>query len=448
VSVTVGAIDFGASSIRVCRVTFGDGPPELEVVHRHAHAPLHDGTHLRWDWSRLVAEVERGLELATAAGPLASIGIDTWGVDYGLLDHRGELVEPPISYRDPRTDGYQSVLAHIGEERFFRTTGLQALQIDTIFQLAAHDREQLARAHHLLMLPELLVHHLTGVVTAERSSAGTTGLLDLATGTWSPALADAIGIESSVLAPVQPAGTPVGSWRGIPVHLVGGHDTASAVLAGAQHDGPFVATGTWLLVGREQDEPDTSAAAFAAGLGNELGALGGVRLLRNVAGWWLVEECRRQWGDVDLDELLAHAALIASVPIGDALDPRLLAPSDMATTLADLAGLPDPTDRAAITRCAVESMAASAAQVIASLPGVDRDRPVHVFGGGTRSTLLLDALARRTGREVRVGPIEAAALGNALVQALALGVFATLHHGRATLVARPQRVPEEAPSER
>ena len=447
-SVTVGAIDFGASSIRVCRVTFGDGPPELEVVHRHAHAPLHDGTHLRWDWSRLVAEVERGLELATAAGPLASIGIDTWGVDYGLLDHRGELVEPPISYRDPRTDGYQSVLAHIGEEHFFRTTGLQALQIDTIFQLAAHDREQLARAHHLLMLPELLVHHLTGVVTAERSSAGTTGLLDLATGTWSPALADAIGIESSVLAPVQPAGTPVGSWRGIPVHLVGGHDTASAVLAGAQHDGPFVATGTWLLVGREQDEPDTSAAAFAAGLGNELGALGGVRLLRNVAGWWLVEECRRQWGDVDLDELLAHAALIASVPIGDALDPRLLAPSDMATTLADLAGLPDPTDRAAITRCAVESMAASAAQVIASLPGVDRDRPVHVFGGGTRSTLLLDALARRTGREVRVGPIEAAALGNALVQALALGVFATLHHGRATLVARPQRVPEEAPSER
>src|SRR4051812_35677583 len=138
VSVTVGAVDFGASSIRVCRVTFGDGPPELEVVHRYEHAPVHDGTHLRWDWSRLVIETERGLELAIAAGPLASIGIDTWGVDYGLLDQRGELVEPPISYRDPRTDGYRSVLQRIGEERFFTTTGLQALQIDTIFQLATH----------------------------------------------------------------------------------------------------------------------------------------------------------------------------------------------------------------------------------------------------------------------------------------------------------------------
>jgi len=448
VSVTVGAVDFGASSIRVCRVTFGDGPPELEIVHRHAHAPVHDGTHLRWDWSRLVAETERGLELATEAGPLASIGIDTWGVDYGLLDHHGELVEPPISYRDPRTDGYRSVLERVGPDRFFATTGLQALQIDTIFQLAAHDREQLARAHHLLLLPELLVHHLTGVVTAEPSSAGTTGLIDLASGTWSAELTEAVGVDPAVLAPLQPAGTQVGNWRGIPVHLVGGHDTASAVLAGAEHDSPFVATGTWLLVGREQDEPDTSAAAFAAGLGNELGALGGVRLLRNVAGWWLVEECRRQWGDPDLDDLLAHAASIAPVPVGDALDPRLLAPADMATTLADLAGLPDPTDRAAVTRCAVESMAASAAQVISSLPGADRDRPVRAFGGGTRSKLLLDALARHTGRDVRVGPIEAAALGNALVQALALGVFATLDDARATLVARSQRVPEEEPRER
>jgi rhamnulokinase len=447
VSVTVGAVDVGASSIRVCRVTFGDGPPQLEVVHRHSHAPVHDGTHLRWDWSRLVAEAERGLELATTAGPLVSIGVDTWGVDYGLLDHRGELVEPPISYRDPRTDGFRSVLERIGEEHFFTTTGMQALQIDTIFQLAAHDRGQLARAHHLLMLPELLVNHLTGAMTAEPSSAGTTGLLDLATGTWCVELADAVGIETSLLAPLQPAGTEVGTWRGIPVHLVGGHDTASAVLAAAEHDSPFVATGTWLLVGREQDDPDTSSAAFAAGLGNEPGALGGVRLLRNVAGWWLVEECRRRWGDPDLDDLLAHAASIAPVPPGDALDPRLLAPSDMATTLAELAGLPDPTDRVAITRCAVESMAASAAQVIASLPGVDGDRPVRVFGGGTRSKLLLAALARHTGRPVHLGPIEAAALGNALVQALAVGVFATLDDARATLVARPPRV-EEEPSER
>jgi rhamnulokinase len=443
VSVTVGAVDFGASSVRVCRVTLGDGPPELEVVHRHAHAAAHDGMHLRWDWPRLVAETERGLELAAERGPLASIGIDTWGVDYGLLDGQGELVEPPISYRDPRTDGYQATLDRIGPDRFFATTGLQAVPYDTIFQLAAHDPAQLARARHLLLLPELLVHHLTGEITAEPSSAGTTGLLDLATRTWSSELVDAIGLDGSLLAPLQPAGMPVGTWRGVPVHLVGGHDTASAVFAGAEHDAPFVATGTWLLVGREQDDPDTSCTAFAAGLSNELGALGGVRLLRNVAGWWLIEECRRQWGDPDLDELQAAAAAHEAVPLGDALDPSLLAPTDMPATLAELAGLPDPTDRAAVTRCAIESMAASAARVNASLPDGADDRPVRVFGGGIRSSLLLDALARHTGRPVRPGPVEAAALGNALVQGLALGMFATPGDARATLVAT-----EEAPSER
>jgi rhamnulokinase len=441
VGVTVGAVDLGASSIRVCRVTFADGPPELEVVHRHAHAPVHDGEHLRWDWARLVAETERGLELAVERGPLASIGVDTWGVDYGLVDRRGELVEPPISYRDSRTHGYRTTLDRIGTERFFATTGLQALPYDTVFQLAAHDREQLARARHLLLLPELLVHHLTSVVTAEHSSAGTTGLLDIGARTWSTDMAGAVGIDPSLLAPLQPAGTPVGTWRDIPVHLVGGHDTASAVLAGAEGDAPFIATGTWLLVGREQEHPDTSPAAFAAGLGNELGALGGVRLLRNVAGWWLVEECRRHWGDPDLDELLAAARGAVDGPVGDALDPRLLAPDDMPVTLAALAGLPDPTDRAAVTRCAVESMAESAARVIASLPGPDDGAAVRVFGGGTRSSLLLDALARRTARPVTIGPVEAAALGNALVQGLALGVFATLADARATLVA-----PEEAPA--
>jgi rhamnulokinase len=439
VRVTVGAVDFGASSIRVCRVAVGDGPPTLEVVHRYTHAGVHDGTHLRWDWARLVAETERGLELAVERGPLASIGIDTWGVDYGLLDQRGELVEAPISYRDTRTDAFRATLERIGPDRFFATTGLQAVPYDTVFQLAAHDRAQLARARHLLLLPELLVHHLTGVITAEHSSAGTTGLLDLTTRSWSPEIIDAIGLDANVLAPLQPAGTRVGSWRGVPVHLVGGHDTASAVLAGAAPDAPFIASGTWLLVGRAQDEPDTSPAAFAAGLANELGALRGVRLLRNVAGWWLVDECRRQWGDPDLDDLLADAAAHAAFQLGDALDPSLLAPADMPATLAELAGLPDPTDRAAVTRCAVESMAASAARVIATLPGGTDDGPVTVFGGGIRSPLFLDALARHTSRPVRTGPVEAATVGNALVQGLALGVFATLDDARATLVA-----PEEA----
>ena len=442
-SVTVGAVDFGASSVRVCRVTFGDGSPRVEVVHRHAHVPVHDGAHLRWDWDRLVAEMERGLDEARSAGPLASIGVDTWGVDYGLLDHRDELLEPPTSYRDARTEGFQAVLDRIGAERFFATTGLQALPIDTVFQLAAHDRAQLGRASRMLMLPELLVHHLTGVVTSEYSSASTTGLLDVHARTWSSELADRVGVPMSLLPQLQAAGTLVGKWRGVPVHLVGGHDTASAVLAGGRADAPFVATGTWLLVGQERPAPDTSGTAFAAGLSNELGALGGVRLLRNVAGWWLVEECRRQWGDPDLDGLLSAAAALEGVPIADALDDRLLAPADMVGTIAELADLADATDRAAVTRCAVESMAASAAQVLASLPTTDAvpTRSLRVFGGGIRSPLLLEALRRRTSLEISRGPVEAAALGNALAQALALGVFANVDDARATLGTPEEDLP-------
>jgi rhamnulokinase len=444
VTVTVGAVDFGASSIRVCRVTFGAsaGPPELEVVHRYAHGPVDDGMHLRWDWARLVAETERGLDRALAAGPLASIGVDTWGVDYGLLDEHGELVEPPISYRDARTDGYEAILDGIGRERFFAITGLQALQLDTVFQLAVHDREQLARARHVMMLPELVVHHLTGAVTGELTSAGTSGLLDVHARSWSDDVAAAIDLPRSLLPPLQPAGAAVGAWRGVPVHLVGGHDTASAVLAGAGPGAPFVSTGTWLIVGREQASPDTSAAARDAGLSNELGACGGVRLLRNVAGWWLVEECRRHWGEPDLDGLLADAAALDDVPVADAFDPRLLAPADMPATLANLAGLPDAAERAAVTRCAVESMAAATARVLRSLPPAPEADPsdaaaptsLRVFGGGTRAPLLLDALARRTGLRVERGPVEAAALGNALVQAIALERFASVGEAHATLV--------------
>jgi rhamnulokinase len=192
----VAAVDFGATSIRVCRVELGDGPPRLEVVHRVAHAARRgsDG-HLRWDWLHLVAEMERGLARAIEIGPIASIGVDTWGVDYGLLDGRGELLEPPFSYRDERTRTYERVVDRVGARRLYEISGLQNLAFNTIFQLAAHDREQLARARRLLMLPELLVHHLTGVITGELSSAGTTGLVDLRTRDWSRELCDAIDLD-------------------------------------------------------------------------------------------------------------------------------------------------------------------------------------------------------------------------------------------------------------
>jgi rhamnulokinase len=435
---TVVAVDFGAASIRVCRVDLPDagaGAPRLEMVHRYRHQPVRDsGGHLRWDWARLVAEMTHGLALAVERGPVASIGIDTWGVDYGLLDASGELVAPPFSYRDDRTDGYRAVVDRIGEERLYATTGIQLLAIDTLFQLAAHDRDELARARHALLLPELLVHHLTGEIRAERTSAGTTALVDLATGDWSPALLDAIGVDPGLLAPIAPAATAAGRWRGIPVHLVGGHDTASAVVAmGAAPTGgaAFVSAGTWLLVGREQPKPDTGDTARRANFTNETGALGGIRFLKNLAGSWLVEGCRAKWGDPGVDDLLAAAERIDhDVPVVDVADERFLHPPDMLGEVTSAAGLPDDAAPPVVVRCIVESMAAGTAVVLDQLGGVDA---VHVFGGGGRSALYRRRLGERTGLPVVPGPVEATALGNALVQGIALGLYAGLADARGVL---------------
>jgi rhamnulokinase len=427
-AVVIAAVDFGATSIRVCRVTLGDTGPRVEIVHRHAHTARYEGAHLRWDWSRLVAEMERGLDATLAIGPVASIGVDTWGVDYGLLNRRGELIEAPVSYRDDRTHGYEDVVARIGARRLYEISGLQNLAFNTIFQLVAHDREQLASAGHLLMLPELLVYHLTGVITGEPTTAGTTGLLDVRALDWSAELCDSIDLDRSLLPDLQPATTPVGVWRGVPVHLVGGHDTACAVLAAAADGEAFVSSGTWSIAGCERPLPDTSETARIAGFSNEQSALGGVRFLRNVTGWWLVEECRRAWG-AEIEGLLAAAALVEDeVPILDVDDPRFLAPADMAAELRAASGL-DHAERAVVIRCAVESMAAATAKVIDALPPVTG---IRIFGGGSRSSLFLDAL-RRAGLRVTTGPVEATALGNALVQGLALGVFTSLDDARATL---------------
>jgi rhamnulokinase len=435
-STRVVAIDFGAGSIRICRVTLDDdGPPTVHLVHRYPHTAVSDGKSLRWDLTTLIAGMERGLQAALDAGPVASIGVDTWGVDYGLLDHRSELLEPPYAYRDARTGGYREILRRIGERRYFEVTGLQVLPFNTLFQLAAHDRGVLDRARHLLLLPELLVHHLTGRIVGEFTSAGTTGLLDVRTREWSAEMIAHTNLQASAFPELQAAGTLAGSWHGIPVHLVGGHDTASAVIAGSRAGCPFVASGTWLLAGREQDEPDLSDAAFAAGLSNEQGALGGIRLLRNVAGWWLVDECLRKWRDIPLDELLADAADVAEVTVVDATDPRLTAPADMEAALRELAALPPSEGRAAVTRVAVESMAASAAGVLKSLPARDGWEPseLRLFGGGSQAGLLRDMVERHTGLPVIGGPVEASALGNALVQAIALGLFASLDEARATI---------------
>ena len=439
-SVAVAAVDFGASSIRVCRVELDDGAPQLDVVHRHEHHARRDRDGvLRWDWATLLAETERGLALTLERGPLASIGVDTWGVDYGLLDARGALLEPPVSYRDPRTEpAWRGVVERIGPERLYAISGLQLLAFNTIFQLAAHDREQLAVAARVVMLPELVVQHLTGAITAETTSAGTTGLLDLGTGDWSDELCAAIDLPRRVLPEIVPSGTRVGAWCGVPVHLVGGHDTASAVLAGSAPRHAFVSSGTWSLAGREQPQPDTSEAARRAGFSNEQALPTGIRLLRNVTGWWLVEECRRVWGGPPLAALLAEAAVAPPTDAFDVTADRFLAPEDMPREIASACALPAGASRGQIVRAAIESMAAATISVVESLPeqeDVASCSGMRVFGGGARAPIFLDALRARTALPVSVGPAEATALGNALVQGCAVGAYASLDEARATLLA-------------
>jgi rhamnulokinase len=439
VSFAVAAVDFGASSIRVCRIELGDGEPRLDVVHRHEHCARADADGvLRWDWQRLLAEAERGLQLALDVGPLASIGVDTWGVDYGLLDRRGDLLAPPVSYRDSRTDTtWRDVVDRVGRDELYAITGLQLLPFNTIFQLAAHDRAQLEAAAHVVMLPELVVHHFTGTIAAEATSAGTTGLLDLDRGMWSDELCAAIELPRHLFPELVPAGTAVGTWHGVPVHLVGGHDTASAVVAGSAPEHAFVSAGTWLIAGREQARADTGAAARDAGFSNEQALPGGVRLLRNVAGWWLVEECRRAWGDPPLAELVAEAETSEPSATFDASDDRFVAPPHMPSEIASACGLPDDAPRGRIVRAAIDAMAATTLAVVDAMPQRDGDplvRGIRVFGGGVRAPRFLEALRERTALPVSCGPVEATALGNALVQGVAAGAYASLDEARATLL--------------
>lgn len=433
--VNVVSVDYGATSIRVCRIDLDARPVDVDVVHRYAHGPVRcaDGT-LRWDWQRLIDETIEGLERATTIGPVASIGVDTWAVDYGLLDGDGKLLSAPHSYRSDRTAAYQLTLDRVGSRRFYEICGLQVQPFNTIFQLAAHDPDELAVAAHLLFLPDLVTYALTGEIGTERTNAGSSGLYDHVAHDWSDALIEASGASRGLFGSIVDAPAAAGTWRGIPVHRVGGHDTASAIIAlpEASTSTAFVASGTWLLVGRECDRPDLSAEAQADNFTNELGARGGVRFLKNVAGFWLVNECLRAWGVEDGTALLEVTRVVtADVPTFDATDPRFLAPVDMDQEVRDAAGLGLHAGREFVLRCIIESMAQTTADVLARLGDIS---DVVLVGGGANSELLRDRIEARSGLPVRVGPTEAAAVGNALVQGIAIGVFADLADARRALV--------------
>ena len=441
------AVDLGATSVRVAVVELDTATPAVEVVHRWHHSPFNaaDGT-LRWDWPRIVSEVEKGLALGIAEGPVASIGVDGWGVDYGLIDGAGDLVSLPFSYRDGRTKNWLTTADRIGVDRLYQITGVQLLSFNTIFQLAVHHPAEMQQARRILLLPDLLVRHLGGMEWAERSNASTTSLLDARTGDWSTELIEELSMTRSLFPPMHRATEAAGQWRRIPLHLVGSHDTASAFFGmpgGLSAGTVFVSTGTWVIVGVERSEVDTSETARRLNFSNEAGALGGFRFLRNVVGFWLLERCRIDWGSPPLHLLMDEAATVTeSVPLFDAADERFLNPAHMVNEVLAATGLTAKTRRNVIVRSVLESIVEGIARVIEDIRRITGSNPsqVALVGGASLAPIIPELVSLRTGLPVIKGSSEATALGNAIVQGIALGHFADAKQARSWLDLTGQRV--------
>ncbi|MDG2025952.1 MAG: rhamnulokinase [Acidimicrobiales bacterium] len=422
---TFAAVDIGASSGRVIAGAVTDaGGLDIEVVHRFPNGVVERDGHLRWDFNRLLAEVETGLKAVPGA---ESVGISTWGVDYGLLDEHGTLLADPIAYRDDRTtEVIEEVHARVDPVELYETTGVQFLPFNTIYQLAAERLQPIwARTAHVALIPDLVAHHLTGELRTELTNASTTGLLDARTRQWALPLLDRLGIERDLLPPIEAPGSVRGhKTDGTPVVSVGSHDTASAVVgvpATSEHFA-YIVSGTWSLVGLELDSPVLTDAARQANFTNEAGVDGRTRFLRNVGGLWLLQECLREWGRDDLDALLAAAAALPrGGPLVDADNDAFIPPGDMPERVATSAGR--ELTEAETVRCILDSLAAGYARTIETASAL-AERPVdivHVVGGGSQNELLCQLTADATGLPVLAGPVEATARGNLIVQARTAG---------------------------
>lgn len=443
------AIDLGASSGRVMEVAVGDGALEVRELHRFANAPVEarraGGVTLCWPFERILESILEGLRRAGEGGPVDSIGIDSWAVDYALVDDEGELVRPIAAYRDPRTQGpFARLRRELGDERIYRATGIAFQPFNTLYQLAADAEDPmrpLERAQRMLMLPDFVAMRLCGSTACERTNASSTQLLDAATRGWNHELARAAGVPPRILPELVDAGArePLGTLlpdiadeaglpADVPVLAVGTHDTASAVLAAPidPRGDVYISSGTWSLVGVELAKPVLGEAARMANLTNELGVFGTTRFLRNVAGMWLVQQLgsafeaagrRRSWAE--LASLAAGAEPLRSLIDPD--HPSLFAPGDMPAHIAALCrdrGEPVPETDAQLLRCAFDSVAVATARAVRMVAESASFAPkrVVIVGGGASNALLDQLVADATGLPVETGPTEATAIGNALAQ--------------------------------
>jgi rhamnulokinase len=452
----VAAVDLGAESGRVMLGRFDGQSLDLEEVYRFPNGSIMLRGHRFWNILALWDETLAGLRKARRlVGTLDSIGVDTWGVDYGLVDARGFLLGQPFQYRDHRTDGMmEQVFARVPRDKLYARTGIQFLPFNTLFQLYAHERMQsgeLAHAHRLLMIPDLLHCWLCGALTSERTNASTTQCWDPLAAAWTTDVLDQLAIPTGMLPAVIEAGAVLGrvlhelrdDLGTAQVIAPATHDTGSAIAAtpATRSDGwGYISSGTWSLVGVELQHPVMTPEALAANCTNELGVFGTIRFLKNVMGLWLLQECQRVWErdglGRDYDGLLND---VDGVPPFDALidpdDLRFLAPLDMPATINAYlleCGQKSLQTPAAFARCIMESLVLRYCEVfrqIGRLTGTIMSE-IHVLGGGARNMRLNQWLADALGVPVIAGPYEATALGNALMQLVGLGELHDLQEVR------------------
>ncbi len=460
------AFDLGAESGRAMLGTIDGGRLALEELHRFPNTPVRLPTGLYWDTLRLWHEIQQGLAIAGRDRRLAldGVGVDTWGVDFGLLDAGGALVDNPRHYRDARNNGMlERAFAMVPRAEIFAATGLQFMQLNSLFQWYAAKLAAprvVGCAANLLFMPDLFNYFLTGVKRAEATIASTSQFYDPAKRRWAVELLAKLGLDASILAPIVPAGTRLGGLLphvaeaaaldpATPVFATAGHDTASAVAA-VPAEAPFeegawcyISSGTWSLMGVEVNEPVIDERSLALNFTNEVGVEGKIRLLKNIAGLWLIQECRRAWAsagrDYSYDELAALAA--DARPFAAVIDPdAFLEPGRMPEKIAAFCssrGQTPPDGPGAACRAILESLALRYRQVLESLETLTGRRiaTIHIVGGGSRHELLNQLVADATGRAVVAGPGEATAAGNVLTQAIGAGLVGGLTEARALVRA-------------
>ncbi|MCC6604082.1 MAG: rhamnulokinase [Anaerolineae bacterium] len=442
---TVLAVDLGAESGRVMAVGFDGRSLHLQELHRFPNTAVTLNGTLHWNFLQLWDDIQTGIAKGKALHP-ASIGVDTWGIDFGLLDKHGRLIGNPVHYRDGRTTHMmESAFTKVPKAEIFAQTGIQFMPINTLYQLLSLVKSgspQLEIAATFLTAPDLLNYWLTGAKVCEFSNATTTQLFNPSTGTWATELMDQLGIPSRIFPEIVPPGTKLGRYDGIPVIAPACHDTGSAVAAvpTTTPDFAYISSGTWSLVGLEVPQPILTPQALAANVTNEGGVYGTYRLLKNVMGLWILQQCRATWAAAGQEYSYGELVQLAekSEPLTAVFNPNnpiFLQPGDHPQHIRDLCqqtGQPMPQTVGAVVRSVLESLALAYREVLELVQAVS-NQPVatlHIVGGGTQNQLLNQLTANATGLPVVAGPIEATVMGNALVQLITLGEIANLQQAR------------------